>query len=72
MGGLETRCDILIQGLWEIYTGAIIDVIFVYADADTYKYDPMYRLLACWEKKNNDKKSNHFHEQRKHFSPFVL
>ena len=47
---METRGGILIQGLWEIHTDAIIDIIFGYDDADTYKYDPMDKLLVIWEK----------------------
>ena len=34
--GLETRGNVLIQGLSEIYTDFIIDVIFGDSDADTY------------------------------------
>ena len=44
---LETRGDVLIRGLWEIQTEAIIDVRFGYADAGTYKHKPMYKLLDC-------------------------
>ena len=45
---METRGDVLIWILWEIQTDAIIEVRFGDADADTYKYEPMYKLLACW------------------------
>ena len=38
----------------------------------TYKYEPMYKLLATLEKQNKDKHDNHCHEQRKYFSPFVI
>ena len=29
-------------------------------------------LLDRWEKNKKDKYGNHFHDQHKHFSPFVL
>ena len=32
----------------------------------------MGKLLASWEKENKYKHVKHFHEQWKHFSPFVL
>ena len=43
---LETSGDILIQGLWKIYTDAIIGVRFGDLDADTYRKEPMDKLLA--------------------------
>ena len=48
-GGLETRVDVLTQGLWEILTDAITNVIFGNFDTDTYKNEPMYKLLDYWE-----------------------
>ena len=40
----------LTRGLWENHTEAIIDIIFVYADADTYKKKGMDKLLPRWGK----------------------
>ena len=39
-----------IRVLWEIQTEEIIDIRFGDADADTYKPEVMYKLLAWWEK----------------------
>ena len=39
---------------------------------DTYKHEPTDKLLAFWENENRDKHDEHCHDQRKHFSPFVL
>ena len=39
------------------------------ADTDTYKYEPMEKLLACWEKYKYGKNC---HEQQKYFSAFFL
>ena len=44
-GGLETRGDVLIRGLWEIQTDVIIGVIFGDSSANTYKYEPIDNLL---------------------------
>ena len=61
---MEKRGDVIIQGLWEIQTDAITDIIFGDADKNTYKYVPIYKLLACWGKENNNTHSKHCHEQR--------
>ena len=45
-GGLEIIVDVLIRSLWEIQTESSINIRFVYADADTYKYEPMDKFLA--------------------------
>ena len=49
-GILETRGDVLIWGLWEIHTDDIIDIRFGDLDADTYKNEPMDKLLDFWDK----------------------
>ena len=41
---LETRDDVLIQGLWNRQTDTIIDVKLNNAVTDTYKFDPMVAL----------------------------
>ena len=46
---LDTRGDIIIQGLWEIQTDAIIDVRFGDSYMNPYKNEPMYKLLAYWD-----------------------
>ena len=43
---LETRGEIIIQGLWEIQTDSIIEIRFGYSDADTYSKEPMENILA--------------------------
>ena len=62
----------MIWGLWDRQVEAIIDVKLGDSDADSYKYEPMAALLARWETIKNDKHCKHCHNQRKHFSPFVL
>ena len=69
-GSLETKGDVLIWYLWEIHTDAIIDVRFGDSDADTYKYDPMYKLVDCWDKKKKDNQIKHCHKQRINIAPF--
>ena len=54
---METKGDVLIWGLWESKTGAIIDVRFGYSDRDTYKKDTTKPLLSWWVKENKDKQS---------------
>ena len=58
-GRLETRGDVITQWLWEIQTDAIINIIFEDADADTYKYYTMYKLLAHWDKEIKNNQSKH-------------
>ena len=66
---METRGGVLIWGLGK---PDIIDVRFGESEADTYRKEPMDKLLACWEKENKYKHSKHCHEQWKQFSPFSL
>ena len=68
---LETRGDVLIRGLWEIHTDAIIDVRFGDSDAETYRKETMDKLLDHWEKEKKDNYGKHCHKQWKN-SPFVL
>ena len=42
----ETREDVMIRGLWDRQTEAIIDVKIGDTDLDSYKYEPMTALLA--------------------------
>ena len=69
---METRGDVLIRGLWDRQTDAIIDVKIGNADADTYRFEAMVMLLDRWDKVRKDKNSNQCHNRGKHFSPFVL
>ena len=57
-GSLETWGDVLIQGLWESQTEAIIEVRLGESDCDTHKKDPTKTLLDWWKKENKDKQVN--------------
>ena len=50
----------------------IIVVRFGYDDVDTWKPEVMDKLFSWWKEINNDKHGQHFHEQKKYFSIFVL
>ena len=39
----------LIRGLWEIHTDAIVDFIFIDTDADTYLKEVRDNILHRWE-----------------------
>ena len=67
-----TRGDVMIRGLWDRQVDAIIDIKLGDVDVDTYKYEPMTSILVRWENIKKDKHSKHCHDQRKHFSSFVL
>ena len=69
---MDTRGHVLIRGLWEQQTDAIIDIKLSNADANTYRFEPMDKLLARWEKTNKDKHSEHCHKQWKYFPQFVI
>ena len=69
---MYTRVGVLIRGLWEIHTDTILGIIFGDDDEDNYKYEPMNKLLDCWEKQNKDKSRKNCHDQWKHFYLFVL
>ena len=45
----ETQGDVLIRGLWEIQTDAIIDVRFRYSDAETYVKEGTDTIFPRWE-----------------------
>ena len=62
----------MIRGLWDRQVDIIIHVKLGDADTDTYKHEPMIKLLARWENTKKDKHGNHCNDQRKHFFPFVL
>ena len=64
--------DVMIRVLWDRQVEAIIGVKLGDADADSYKYEIMASLIARWETIKKDNQCNHYHDQRKHFSPFVL
>ena len=68
---METMGDVIIWGLWEHQTDAIIDVKFGDTGTDTYTHEPMDKLLACWEKQKKDNHGKHCHKKQKHLSPFV-
>ena len=62
----------MIQVLWYRQIDVINDVKIGDSDADTYNYDPMTSILTRWENIKKDKHCKHCHDQRKHFSSFVL
>ena len=68
----DTQGDVMVCSLWDHQVITILEVNLGYADADTYKYEPMTSHLSRWEKINKDKHGKHCHDQRKYFSPFVL
>ena len=45
---LDTRGNVIIQGLWDRKTDTIIYVKLGDADADTYRFEPMLTLLDRW------------------------
>ena len=62
----------MVQVLWDRQFNTTIEVKLGDADADSYKYEPMTALLARSETIKNDNHGKHYHDQRKHFSSFVL
>ena len=66
-GGLKTRGDVPIRGLWERQNDSIIDVKFGDADVHTYRNDPMDNIPACRENQNKDNHGKHCHKKRKYF-----
>ena len=48
--GLETRYDVVIWGLWESYTEAIIDVRLGHPGCYYHKKKPMVTILDWWGK----------------------
>ena len=64
---MDTRGNVIIQGLWDRKTDTIIYVKLGDADADTYRFEPMLTLLDWWEKMKTDNHGNHYHKQQKHF-----
>ena len=62
----------MIRGLWDSQVESTIEFKIEDYDAETYNYKPMTSLLSRWEKIKKDKHGKYCHDQRKHFSPFVL
>ena len=62
----------MVQGLWNRQGNTTIEVKLGDADANSYKYEPIAALLARSETIKNDNHGKHYHDQRKHFSLFVL
>ena len=69
---MDTRGDVLIRGLWDRHNNTITEVKFGDADVDTYRFEWIENILALWEKMKKDKQSKNCHNQRKHFSLFVI
>ena len=68
----ETQGYVMIQFLWDQQTESIIDIKLGDTDVDSYKYEQMAALLDWWETIKEDKHSKNYHDQRTHFSLFVL
>ena len=62
----------MIQGLYYLQADAIIDVKLGDADVNSYIYEPMAALLDQWETIKKDNRGKNCHNQRKHFSLFVI
>ena len=69
---METQGDVIIWGLRELQTDAIIGVKFGDTDNYTYKNDLMYKILTRREKKQTNNHGKRCHKQWKHFNPFFL
>ena len=69
---MKTRGDVIILGLCERQTDAIIDIKLGDADAETYRYEPTHKLLYCWGEINKEKYVKNCHKQRKLFYLFTL
>ena len=67
-----SRGYVLIRGIWERQTDAIIKIRFGDPNCDSYKKEPMGSLIDQWEKGRKDKHGKHCHEQQENFSMFVL
>ena len=57
----------MIRCLWYCQVDDIIDVKLGDSDTDSYKYEPMTRLLARWETIKKDKHGKQCHDQRGKF-----
>ena len=71
-GRLDTQDDVMIWVLWDIQTDAIINIKLGDAYMKTYRFEQISALLAQWEKIDKYTHGKHCHNQRKHFSPFVI
>ena len=60
-----TRGGVMILVLWGQHTDVIIYVKLGNADADTYRFEPMDKILDCWKKMKKGKHGSHYHEQQK-------
>ena len=60
---METRVEVIIWGLCDRHTDAIIDIKLRNYDADTYSFEPMVTLLNWWEKMKTDNHGNHYHKK---------
>ena len=57
---MDTRGDVIIQGLRESQTESIIDLILGYPDCDPYKNYPMGTLLVWWGKEKKYINGKHY------------
>jgi hypothetical protein len=68
----EERGDVLIRGLWQKGTDAIIDVRITDLDAKTNISRSPMKVLAQHEREKKRKYLEACLDQRRHFSPFVV
>jgi hypothetical protein len=68
----EDRGDILIRGLWERGTDAIIDVRVTDVDTKSKRSKDPHKVLAAHEREKKKKYIGTCLEQRRHSSPFVV
>jgi hypothetical protein len=68
----EERGDVLIRGLWQQGTDAIIDVRITDLDAKSNISRAPMKVLAAHEREKKRKYLEPCLEQRRHFSPFVV
>ena len=66
------RADIMIRGLWETGTDALIDVQLVNVDARSHQNREAEAILKTAEKSKKRKHLADCHQQRRHFTPFVV
>ena len=62
----------LIRGLWESQTDAIVETIFVDADVESYVKEGMDIILPRWEQTKKENQIQHYNTRHKQIPMFVL
>ena len=68
----SNRADIMIRGLWETGTDALIDVQLVNVDAKSHRNRDAESVLKTAERSKKRKHLADCQQQRRHFTPFVV